>query len=240
MGGNRHQVDVVLVHVDWNLANRLHAVGVEEHAALATDLANFPPRLQDADFIVCGHDRDQDRLVVDRALQIFQIHQTIFLHRQISHAVAILLKPLAGVEHRLVFGHGGDDVVAFLAVHLGDALDRQVVALRRTRGKDDLLRGRADQFGDLLASLFHGFFRCPSKGMVPARGVAELFHEIGQHGLEHTRIHGGGGMVVHVDGQLDAVGSLGALLQGRCLYIGTHGCCLLPRSKSWVPTIRLA
>src|SRR5205807_671936 len=130
---------------------------------------------------------------------------------------------LTGVEHRLVLGNGGDDVVALLAVHLGHTLDGEVVALGGAGGEDDLFCSRADQLRNLLTSLLHGCLGAPPKRMVPAGSVAEFLHEVGQHGLEHTRIHGGGGMVVHVDGQLDAVGSWSALLLGRGLQIGgTH------------------
>src|SRR5580698_8947307 len=38
---DRHQVDILLVHVDWNLAHGLSRVGMEDHAALMTQLPNF-------------------------------------------------------------------------------------------------------------------------------------------------------------------------------------------------------
>ena len=42
--------------------------------------------------------------------------------------------------------------------------------------------------------------------MIAAGGVAELLREVGQHRFEHARIHRGGGVVIHVDRQLDAFG----------------------------------
>ena len=107
--------------------------------------------------------RDEDGLVVHGALQVFEVDEAVGLHRQIGHAVAVLLQPLAGVEHGLVLGHLGDDVVAALAVHLGDALDGEVVALGRAGGEDDLLGRRADELGDLLARLLHGLLRFPAE-----------------------------------------------------------------------------
>ena len=89
VSGDRGDIDVHLVHVDRNFADRLHRVGVENDAALAADLANFGDRLQDANLVVGGHDRDQDRLVIDGALQIVEIDQPVFLHRQIGHAEAV-------------------------------------------------------------------------------------------------------------------------------------------------------
>ena len=80
---------------------------------------------------------------------------------------------------------------------------------------------RADQLGDALARQLDRFFGRPSEGMVAAGGVAELLHEVGQHFFEDARIHRRGRVVVHVDGQLDPVGScvLSVVLTGwgrRC------------------------
>ena len=103
-----------------------------------------------------------------------RLMQAVLLHRQIGDAVAVLLEALAGVEHRLVLGDARDDVVALLAIHLGDALDREVVGLGRAAREDDLLRVRADQIGDLLARLVDRFFRLPAERMVAAGRVAEV------------------------------------------------------------------
>ena len=61
--GDRQHVDVVGHDVDRNLADSLHGVGVEEDALLVADLADLANGLQDADFVVGGHDGDQDGLV---------------------------------------------------------------------------------------------------------------------------------------------------------------------------------
>jgi len=50
---------------------------VEEHAALVANLANFGDRLQHANFVVRGHDGDQNRLVVNGALEFFKINQPV-------------------------------------------------------------------------------------------------------------------------------------------------------------------
>ena len=52
-----------------------------------------------------------------------------------------------------MFGHLSDDVIAALAVHFGDALDREIVRLGRAGGKDNLLGGRADQLGNLARAV---------------------------------------------------------------------------------------
>jgi hypothetical protein len=50
----------------------------------------------------------------------------------------------AGVEHALVLGHGGDDVVLAILVELGNAANREVVRLGGARGEDNLLLVCAD------------------------------------------------------------------------------------------------
>ena len=107
--------------------------------------------------------RDQDGLVIHGALEIFEIDQAVLLHRHVGHAVAIFLQALAGIEHGFVLGDRGDDVIALFAVHLGDALDGEVVALGGAGGEDDFFRGRADQLGDALARGLHAFFGSPSE-----------------------------------------------------------------------------
>src|SRR5208282_4139983 len=229
--GDGRDVDVHLVDVDRNLADRLHGVGMEDHAAFAAQLADFRDWLQYADFVVGRHDRDQDRLVVHGALQVVEVDQPIFLHRQIGHAKAEFLQMLAGVEHGLVFSNLSDDVVALLAVHFGNTFDGEVVAFGGARGEDDLFRGRADQLGDSLTRQLDRFFRYPSKGVIAAGGVAELLHEVGQHFFENPRIHGRGRVIIHVNGQLDPSGSrvllFRALLRimiggGRLVAIRAH------------------
>ncbi len=147
---------------------------MEDDALLVAELADFADGLQHADFVVGGHDGDEDGLVVHGALQVFKIDEAVCLDGQVGDAEAIFLKALAGVEDGLVLGDLGDDVIAALAVHLGDALDGEVVALGGAGGEDDLLGGGADEFGDLLAGDVDGLLGFPAEGVVAAGGIAEL------------------------------------------------------------------
>ncbi len=135
--------------------------------------------LDHADFVVGVHDGDQDRFRRDGAAQVVEIDAAVLVHGQVGDFVAVLFQALAGVEHGLVLGHLRDDVVALLAVHLRDALDRQVVRFGGAAGEDDLLRRGVDQAGDLRARVFHRFFGRPAEGVVAAGGVAELLVKYG-------------------------------------------------------------
>ena len=180
---------------------------------------------------------NQNRLVVHGALQVFEIDQPVGLHRQIGHAIAVLLKPLAGVEHRLVLGHLGDDVVAALAIHLRDALDGQVVALGGAGGKDDLLGGCADQLGNLLARRLDGLLRLPSKGVVAAGRVAELGGEVRHHRFQHPRIERAGGVIIHIDRQGDACRHFNLL--ATVLISNLHPCqCSAPLARGGIDSAK--
>ena len=83
--------------------------------SLVAELADLGDRLHHADLVVGKHDRDQDGLVVDGSLQVFEVDQAVCLHRQIGDAIAVFLQALAGIEDRFVLGDLGDDVIAALA-----------------------------------------------------------------------------------------------------------------------------
>src|SRR5580658_9995019 len=175
---------------------------MEDDVVLAADFANLRNRLDHAYLVVSKHDSDQDGLIVDGPLQVFQVDQAVRLNRQVGDAIAVLFEALTGIEHRFVLGDLGNDVVAPLAIHLGYALDGQVIALGRARGKDDFLGGGANQLRYLLASMLYGLLGFPSEGVVAAGCITELGGEEGNHRLKHARIHRRGGVVIHVDWQL--------------------------------------
>ena len=75
-----------------------------------------------------------------------------------------------------------------LGVHLGHALDGQVVGLRGAAGEDDFLGGRADQLGDLLAAPSPPPAPRPSRRRGCGWRRCRTSPEIGQHGVEHARV----------------------------------------------------
>ena len=145
------------------------------------------------------------------------IDKPISFHRQIRYAVAIFLKPLAGIENGLVLGHLRDDVVAALAIHLGDALDGQVVRLGGAGGKNDLLGGGADELRNLLAGRLNGLLRLPTKGVIAAGRVAKFAGEKWHHRLQHSWVERAGRVIVHIDRQRHACRDF--YLAGNCTHL---------------------
>ncbi len=118
-------------------------------------------------------------------------------------------------EDRLVLGGRRDDVVALFGVHLGHALQRQIVRFGGAAGEHDLLGGRPDQARDLLARLLDRFLGFPAKAVIAAGGVPEGLKEIRLHRLEHARIHRRGRVIVHVDWQFHLRSSFTSLIHRR-------------------------
>jgi hypothetical protein len=210
VAGDGHEVDVVGDDVDGDLADGLNGVAMEEDTLLMAELADGLDGLDDADFVVGVHDGDEDGLVGafgdDGALEVFHVNEAVGLDGEVGDAEAGLLETLTGVEGGLVLGDLGDDVVAALLVHLGNTLDGEVGALGGAGGEDDLLGGATDEAGDLFAGLLDTLLGFPAEGVVARGGVAEDAGEVGHHGFEHARVERRGGVIVHVDGQLDALG----------------------------------
>ena len=180
----RHQVGLARVDAEGNLAGALHRVDVEEGAARLHHLADLVHRLHHADLVVGEHHRHQDGVRLHRRLDHLGGDQPVGERLQVGHLAALLLEALAGVEHALVLGLHGDDVVALVLVEVGDALDGEVVGLGGARGPDDLLAGGADEATHLLARLLDGLLGHPAEVVVAAGGVAELAGEVREHLLE--------------------------------------------------------
>src|SRR5205823_1317066 len=199
----REEVDAHCLRVHRDLADRLGGVRVEDDPLLFRELPDRGDVLDRADLVVREHDRDEDRLVRDRLLHVVHVHEAVRLHRDGRHLAPLPLEPLAGVEPRALLDRRRDDVVTLLAVHLGDAFQRQVDRLGATRGEHDLLGvARADEARDLRPRGVDGALGLPPEGMVPARGMTEPLGEVGQHRLDDSRVARCRRLRIHEDREL--------------------------------------
>ena len=115
------------LHVHGNFADGLHGVHVEQDVVLFGDFADFRDGLDDADFVIRVHDRDEDRFRRDRAAKIVEIDEPVLCDGQIGDFEARFLQALAGVEHGLVLGRLRDDVIALFAIGFRDALEARLL-----------------------------------------------------------------------------------------------------------------
>ncbi|OIQ75280.1 hypothetical protein GALL_430540 [mine drainage metagenome] len=163
--GQAHQIDRPGLQVDGHLAGSLRRIDVENDAALAANATDFRNVLDHADFVVHQHDRNQNGVGTQGIDKTVQVEQAIGLHVEIGGLEAAAFHFAHRVEHRLVLGLDGDDVLALALVELGGALDGQIVGFGCTGRPDDFLGVGVDQRGDLLARLFHRSLGLPAPGM---------------------------------------------------------------------------
>ena len=97
-------------------------------------------RLNGADLVVGEHQRDEDRPVVDRGLELLGVDTAVAVDGQRHDLEAELLEVPQRVEHGVMLDGAGDESVAARLAGPGDALERKVDRLGATRREDDLAR----------------------------------------------------------------------------------------------------
>jgi hypothetical protein len=124
------------------------------------------------------------------ALKASRSTQTVFLHVEVGDLEALALQLAHRVEHGLVLGLHGDQVLAARLVELRRALQCQVVGLGRAGRPDDLARVGTDQLSHLLARLLDRLFRFPAPGVAARCRVAEVLAQPGNHRVDHALVDG--------------------------------------------------
>lgn len=157
VAGEGEHVDLLGLHVDRNVADRLHRVGVEPDAPFAAELADLGDRLDGADLVIRVHDRHERRVGADGVRDLLRRDEAPLVHRQVGDLEALLFEGRAGVQHRVVLEHRRDDVFFALGGELvRRTLDRPVIALRAAAGEVDLVRLGAERGGGLFARILDG------------------------------------------------------------------------------------
>ena len=101
-----------------------------------------------------------------------------------------------------MFVKRGDNVAAasltfwLFGVHVGRALDGQVVAFSRATGENNFLGVGADERGGLLARFLNGLLGFPTKGVIATAGISVGLGEVWKHDFHHAGIASSGGGVV--------------------------------------------
>ena len=96
------------------------------------------------------------------------------------------------MEKGFVLDLGGNDMIALLPIHFGDALKREIIGFRGAACKNNFLRlGSIDEACNLSARDFNSIKRFLAKGMIAACGIAKDSPVKRLHRLEHARINRG-------------------------------------------------
>ena len=94
---------------------------------------------------------------------------------------------------------GSNQVVSVFSVESCYALNRSIVGLGCTGGKENFLRLCIDLCGHLFPRNLDGFRDLPPIKMSTGVRITKLFGKIGHHGLGHTRVHGRGRVAVEIN-----------------------------------------
>src|SRR6185312_1310160 len=199
MSRQRQQIDPVGIHIDGDFPRRLRRIGKKEHSMPPGDPADLPDRLNDTDFVIRIHDRDERGGWPDRGLEGGKIDQTGPIDPQPTDLRTQALQVMTAIQYGFVFRDDGDQVIAFGSVRLEDALDRQIVGFGRTRREDDLFRLRADERRYLLPRQFHRLLRLPTLRMAATCRISEPLREIREHRRYYARVTGRRGIVIEID-----------------------------------------
>ena len=200
VGADRDEVGVELPNRrERELAEDLHGIGVKNHAARTTQRPDRRDRLERAEFVVGGHDRDERRVGAQGAFDGAQGHLPGGIHRQVGDREPLVpLQILKTLQHRVVLDGRGDQVVALGAQMPGGAEDREVVALGAAAGENHLARLGPEHGGDPVPGVVQQRPR-PSADLVNARRVAPDFPQKRQHRLPDRWIERRGGVVIEIN-----------------------------------------
>ena len=91
--------------------------------------------LDHADFVVHGHDGNQERVFITGGAECFRAEHPIGADRQDNGFKPLLRQVTHGFEHAFMFSRDGDDAPARIALACGKArgaFDGEVICFRRT------------------------------------------------------------------------------------------------------------
>jgi hypothetical protein len=95
-----------------DVSKGLRCIAVKDDPAISADLCEFFQGLQDADFIVGGHDAHQTRVRPDRFLKLGWRDQAIGLGLEQRNLESFPLQLGEGIQHSVVFRIHADHMTA--------------------------------------------------------------------------------------------------------------------------------
>ena len=142
----------------------LNGVTVKEGSDRVRQFCQFGNWLDDAGFVVCKLHRYESRSRFDCLTCGGKVYDSVWRDRQERDVKSKRLKPLGGVEDRLVFDSGDNDATSH-RMRVRKCLKYPVVSLCRSRGEENLIRIDAKHIGNSRARRFHSTVRDPAREM---------------------------------------------------------------------------
>ena len=199
VAGEAQHINIVVLHMDGQVAHSLNGIGVEEDTGLLADGTDFPDGQHGADLVVGEHGGHQAGVLPQSGLDLVGGDVVGVPDIQQGDLEALFFQAVQGVQHRVVLEGGGDDVALALArTQGGGGADGHVVGLGAAGGEVNFPGLAAQVGGDPLTGIFQSLLGLLAEG-VQAAGVAVNFGEVGHHRVQCRLGNTGGGGVVSVN-----------------------------------------
>ena len=196
MTGSGQQVDRRARNIDRQVPSGLCGIDEKERPCRAGHLAHGIDRLDRSRYVRRVDERDQPRVVAERALHLVGIDASVAVAWNVRHFHAAIAQVPQRPQHRVVFDGRRDDVIA----RSQEAVQRQVQTVRPVKRENDLLgllcpeqpcraltaagddfvhsqgraRGAASLGGAFVAQRAFDGLRHPGRFRIARRGVVEI------------------------------------------------------------------
>ena len=129
-------------------SERLYHIAVKQNASVVTKGRQFFHRLENAGFVVRGHDRNQDRLTAHDALEFIQINPAAVSDGQESDVESLsFFQMFERVQDGMMFGACTDQVTAAVPMRARQTQDGQILCFSTAACKNEFMVRRQEASG---------------------------------------------------------------------------------------------
>ncbi|EDZ73557.1 hypothetical protein AWRI1631_30480 [Saccharomyces cerevisiae AWRI1631] len=167
---------------------------------LSTNCTNFFNRLDDTDFIIDSHHRDETGIWSNGIFQFLQIDKTLIVHIQESDFKSLLHHGPCGFQDTLVFRSSGDDVFLSLLIKSWDTLKNHIIRFGRSRSEYYFLGVGIDHLCYVGSSIFHSSICFPTVRVSVGMRITIKSRIKLQHRIQNPRVCWCSGLHVKIYG----------------------------------------
>ena len=164
MRGSRQHINPQFFHIQFNMSNCLHSVGMKKSIMSVGNLAQFLDWLNCSQFIVRKHDRNQLSLIGNHFSENLRSYRSCFVWPQIYNGIAKSLNRFTRMENRMMLKRRSDNRFVILICKYC-AFYCPVIAFCSTGGKVDFFWQRMNTFGYCFSGGFKRLSRFTRKSI---------------------------------------------------------------------------
>ena len=209
-----HELNAAGGKIQGELPRRLYRIAMHHHPGAPGSLAELRNILNDADFIIGAHHRNQARPGSQGRQQGRVRYPPQLIHGNDIHTPALRGQGISGLQDRGMLYGAHRQTLAGETLH--HALQGKIIGLGTTAGKNHLGRIDVDQGRHLLPRLVHGGTNHAARGM-DAGGIGVVIAQIWRHRRPYPWVQRCSGVVIEIDVHAPGTG-LPRLFQSSSRY----------------------